>query len=205
MRQYGSNFFDTWRRHQIETFSALLAICGGNSPVPGEFHTQRPVTRRFDVFLDPRLNKRLSKQPWGWWFESLSRPLWRHRNVWYMPFFGLIDSPDCVMETTKYIHTGTWPRVRWKYFPIVPTCAAYIFCTETALLKVQNDLLMAIDTYVGGVLILSDLSAAFNPLRAKFLRENINIYLHFMSFLHTNKTQVAEIPPRVRRGSAYST
>ena len=45
----------------------------------------------------------------------------------------------------------------------------------------------------------------FNPLRAKFLRENINIYLHFMSFLHTNKTQVAEIPPGVRRSPAYST
>ena len=45
----------------------------------------------------------------------------------------------------------------------------------------------------------------FNPLRAKFLRENINIYLHFMSFLHTNKTQVIEIPRRVRQGPAYST
>ena len=44
-----------------------------------------------------------------------------------------------------------------------------------------------------------------NPLRAKFSRENINIYLHFMSFLHTNKTQVPEIPPRVRQGPAYST
>ena len=44
-----------------------------------------------------------------------------------------------------------------------------------------------------------------NPLRAKFVRENINISLHFMSFLHTNKTQVAEIPPRVRRRPAYST
>ena len=46
---------------------------------------------------------------------------------------------------------------------------------------------------------------SFNPLSAKILRENINIYLHFMSFLHTNKKQVAEIPPRVRRGPAYST
>ena len=26
-----------WWRHQRETFSALLAICAGNSPVPGEF------------------------------------------------------------------------------------------------------------------------------------------------------------------------
>ena len=26
-----------WWRHQLETFSALLAICAGNSPVPGGF------------------------------------------------------------------------------------------------------------------------------------------------------------------------
>ena len=68
----------------METFSALLAICAGNSQVPGEFPgefpTQRPVTRGFDVFFDLRLNKRLSKQGWGWWFETLSRPFWRHRN-----------------------------------------------------------------------------------------------------------------------------
>ena len=38
-------------RHQMETFSALLPLCAGNSPVTGEFPTQRPVTRSFDVFL----------------------------------------------------------------------------------------------------------------------------------------------------------
>ena len=46
----------------METFSALLAICAGNSPVPGEFPAQRPVARSFEVFFDLRLNKRLSKQ-----------------------------------------------------------------------------------------------------------------------------------------------
>ena len=60
--------------------SALLAIYAGNSPVTGESPSQRPVTRGFDVFFDLRLNKRLSKQLWGWWFETLSRPLWRHCN-----------------------------------------------------------------------------------------------------------------------------
>ena len=40
-----------WWRHQMETFSALLAICAGNSTVTGEFPTQRPVTRSFDVSL----------------------------------------------------------------------------------------------------------------------------------------------------------
>ena len=68
----------TWWRHQMETFSALLAICAGNSPVSGEFPAQRLVTRSFDVFFDLCLNKRLSKQSWGWWFEKLWRPLWRH-------------------------------------------------------------------------------------------------------------------------------
>ena len=51
-----------WWRHQMETISALLAICARNSPVAGEIPTQGPVMRSFDVFYDLRLNKRLSKQ-----------------------------------------------------------------------------------------------------------------------------------------------
>ena len=69
----------SWWRHQMETFSALLAICVGNSPVTGEFPSQRPVMQSFDVFF-LRLNKRLSKQSWGWWFEMPSLSLWRHCN-----------------------------------------------------------------------------------------------------------------------------
>ena len=70
----------SWWRHQMETFSALLAICAGNSPVPSEFPAQRPVPRSFDIFFDLLLNKRSSKQWWGWWFETPSRPWWRHYN-----------------------------------------------------------------------------------------------------------------------------
>ena len=70
------NFYQrrSWWRHEMETFYALLAICAEISPV-------LPVTRSFDVFCDLRLDKRLSKQSRGWWFETPSRPLWRHRNV----------------------------------------------------------------------------------------------------------------------------
>ena len=67
-------------------FSALLAICAGNSLVTGEFPTKRPMTRSFGVFFDLCLNKRLSKKSWGWWFETLSRPLWRHCNEAWMSF-----------------------------------------------------------------------------------------------------------------------
>ena len=44
-----------------------------NSPHKGQW-------RGFDAFFDLRLNKRLSIRSWGWWFETPSRPLWRHRN-----------------------------------------------------------------------------------------------------------------------------
>ena len=54
-RCYGDG--TTWWCHQMETFSALLA-------------TQRPVTRSFHVYFDMHPNKRLSKQLWGWWFET---------------------------------------------------------------------------------------------------------------------------------------
>ena len=74
----------SWWHHQMEIFSALLALCAGNSPVTGEFPTQRPVTRSFDVFFDLWVNKRLSKQWWGWWFETPSYSLWRHCNVEYL-------------------------------------------------------------------------------------------------------------------------
>ena len=75
----------SWWRRQMETFSALLTICAGNSPVPGEFPAQRPVMRSFDIVFDLRLNKRLSKHSWGWWFTTPLCPLWRHCNgstVW---------------------------------------------------------------------------------------------------------------------------
>ena len=56
----------------METFSTLLAFGAGNSSVTGQFPAQKPVTRSFNVFFDLRMNKRLIKQSWGWWFESPS-------------------------------------------------------------------------------------------------------------------------------------
>ena len=60
----------TWWRHQMESFSAFLAVCQGNTPVTGGFPSQRPVTRSFDIFFDLRQNNR--------WFETPSRSVWRH-------------------------------------------------------------------------------------------------------------------------------
>ena len=84
MRIFGSDWYryylqskcNPWWRHQIETFSALLAICAGNSPA-----TQRPVTWSFDVSFDLRLYKRLSTKSKSWWFETPSHPFWHQCNV----------------------------------------------------------------------------------------------------------------------------
>ena len=59
----------------MEIFSALLAICAGNSPVTGEFPTQRPVTRSFDVFFDLRPNN-------GWVNNGEGGDL-RHNRAYY--------------------------------------------------------------------------------------------------------------------------
>ena len=82
-----------FRRHQMETLSASLALCAGNSTVTGELTSQMPVARGFDVFIDLRL-KRLSKQSWGWLFETPSRSLWRHCNgksLYYLLFLIIED------------------------------------------------------------------------------------------------------------------
>ena len=95
----------------METYSVLLDICAGNSPVPGEIPAQRPVTRSFDVFFDLRLNKRLSKQ----WIKTLSCPLWRHcnglgLNVWghQAITLGNVHSGENDEANCSWLHP-VWP------------------------------------------------------------------------------------------------
>ena len=99
-----------WWRHQMLTFSALLAICAGNSPVPGEFPVQRPVTRSFYVFSDLRLNKRLSKQSLGWWFDTPPHPLWRHCNAMFIKVYSVFRGPWCTnrRSTHQVIIMTSW-------------------------------------------------------------------------------------------------
>ena len=89
----------SWWRHQMEIFSALLALCSRNLPVTGEFLSQRPVARSFDVFFDL-----------SWWYEAQSRSLWRHCNDWpgskrwsYIPW-RLINT----RATTTIMLTWVW-------------------------------------------------------------------------------------------------
>ena len=96
----------SWWHHEMETFSLLLAIFAGHSPVSGQFDTQRPATRSLDVFFHQCPNKRLSKQSSGWWFKMNSPPLWRHSNV----ITVLADTLThiCARSPTTTERTGVW-------------------------------------------------------------------------------------------------
>ena len=106
-----------WWRHQTESFSALLACCVGNSQVTGEFPTQRPVTWSFDVFFDLRLNRGLSKQSWGWWFEMPSQSFWCHSNDTQQKtmkcIYSFTEKSSCQNNKTHYASEVTniwkWP------------------------------------------------------------------------------------------------
>ena len=125
----------SWWRHQMETFSALLALCGWNPPVTGGFHPQRPVTRGFYVFFGLRLNKRLSKQLRRWWFETPSRYLWRHCN----DCKPRRDSPDSKEDRYRLDFNPT--RQRWNRCLIdvdLKVFATWRLCTHTNNHKLER-------------------------------------------------------------------
>ena len=89
-----TKIFSTVNRYtpKEDKISPMMTSSNGNifhvtGPLCGEFtgHRWIPHTKasdaEFDVFYDMRLNKWLSKQAWGWWFETPSRSLWRHCNA----------------------------------------------------------------------------------------------------------------------------
>ena len=155
----------TWWRHQMETFSALLALCfvrDGNPPVTGGFPSQRPVTRSFDVFFD---------LPWtNGWVNNRNADDLRHHSTHY----------DATL-------TNIWPfRIRIPCAIVCRGCDCCLHVIWNDGMNAPFDLLMhdslkPADAFIcqwNGLLLV-------NSVRATFFRGNINMYLHFMSFLHT--------------------
>ena len=104
----------SWWRHQMETSSALLALCAGNSPVTVEFPSQRPVTGGFDVFFDLCPNKRLSKQSCSWWFETPSRLSWslyyigKRTHLWPSFYPADLGLPSEVSRSRPSVYDLLW-------------------------------------------------------------------------------------------------
>ena len=109
----------SWWRHEIETFSASLALCERKPPVTGGFHSQRPVMRSFDVSIDVLLNKRLSKQLRRWGFQTPSQSLWRQCNK--KMFFVLKRGPGSVFPRHWHIK-----EIKWKITSSIQNLRAFI-------------------------------------------------------------------------------
>ena len=88
-------------------FRVTGSLCGEFTGT-GEFPAQRPVTRSLDVFFDVGLNKWLSKQPWGWRFETPSWSLWRHRNSNYIFIFPRNNSTHNIDTFLEWQSTVTF-------------------------------------------------------------------------------------------------
>ena len=152
-----NQFWFAWWRHQIETFSALQALCEGNPPVAGRFPSQRPVTRGFIVFFDLPLNKRISKQSRRRWFETPSCSLWRHyyglrtddrpgeMQIWKRNFIHIMRATSWILIERSIF--DSYRRLafsnRCKSMPIAKVidtciclfngwlCDSFLRCTET--------------------------------------------------------------------------
>ena len=118
-------------------FRVTGPLCGEFTG-PGEFPSQRPVTRSFDVFFDLHLNKRLSKQSRGWRFETPSRPLWRHCNenryvyvtiplshsrLWVIYFLTFVHGTCTIILNGWYMKIRNWQR--WSNFNWSQRSTAY--------------------------------------------------------------------------------
>ena len=145
----------------MEIFFALLAFCGGNSPVTGEFPAQRPVTRNFDVFFYLGLYQQFTKQWTAGWFETPWRSLWLHCNDCSISCHfhrgGCNRPANLTNPTLRLSHIDTQFRmeiftfgstrvtgvVSWLYSALIsshhfPFSAGYCSCTARYFLDVKS-------------------------------------------------------------------
>ena len=109
----------------------------------GEFPTQRPVTRSFDVFFDLHLNKRLSWHSWGWWFETVSHPLWRHCNVFaclashYLSQCWRINwNPEIKLCCNESKYVSSFPENGFQ--KVIGITSAILFFVQASMCQIKN-------------------------------------------------------------------
>ena len=109
-----------WDHMMTSSNGSIFRVTG---PLSGESSSQRPVTRSFGFFFDLCLNKRLSKQSWGWRFETPSCSLWRHCNDLNIPslvryvmrletVFHLFRKWLGAEQATSYYQIQWWPVIK---------------------------------------------------------------------------------------------
>ena len=141
----------------METFSALLALCAGNSPVTGEFPHEGQWRRVLMFSLICALNKQLSKQSWGWWFETPSCPLWRQCNglplqpVYFMIYF-IHSASHAVINNEMRRVSALRPRRNQQNF--ADDIFKRIFFNETVLISINISLKFVLKDPINNILAL---------------------------------------------------
>ena len=105
-----------WWRHQMETFSALLALCAWNSLVTGEFPSQRPVTQSFDFCLIYAWTN-------GWVNNRETGDLRRHRAHY-----------DVIVLAVRITDPLWWEPIGYRWIPLIngPWCEAWMLITRNS-------------------------------------------------------------------------
>ena len=148
-RQHGYHFADDIFKFILfmmtssngNTFRVTGRMCG-NSLVTGDFPSQRPVTRSFDVFFDLRLNKQLSKQWRRRWFKTPSCSLWRHCNVWKFLFIywnfneicllSSINSKSALVQIMVIYRLGNNALMYWKIHIYASLGLSWLTCLRVS-------------------------------------------------------------------------
>ena len=131
------------------SFRVTGHLCGEFTG-PRWIPTQRPVTRGFDVFFDLRPDKQLSKQSWGWWFETPSHSRlhrWSHPTDYngcnYLSMLGLKLNHVSKSGSRNHIYSWTFKAYWIRTYNIKRNKSGYThllmgdFWNEK-LLKSQN-------------------------------------------------------------------
>ena len=117
------------------TISRVTGSLCGEFTDPGEFPAQRPGTRSLDIFFDLRPNKRLSKQPWGWWFETPSWSLWRQCDCHILTEKALrvvsTQQTHCAIITSLLRQTTSF----WRNYIKMTSCWHYNDVIITSCLR----------------------------------------------------------------------
>ena len=120
-----ANFMMTSSNGTVFRFTGPLC---GEFTGPGDFPAQRPVTRSFNVFFDPRLYKRLNKQPRGCWFQTPPRSIWCKCNVFTHHGTNTIH----YSEITASVLYVLIPNPLWFCLRVFPNLVKQLFEFSTA-------------------------------------------------------------------------
>ena len=104
-----------------------------------EIFSALALTRSFDVYFDLRPNERLSKQWWGWWFETLSRSLWRHRNDAHSFEFCSCYMLNSTGNLSNYVSCSLFNSLRPRH-RFADDIFKFIFLNENIWIPIKTSL-----------------------------------------------------------------